>query len=90
MRPLLITRGFCGNYARCRGCLLMANASCLRTFFFFFDSSTGDQVIMREDGNIYVVDRIKHIIKHKVRFNIPHLNMNLVLTPRPSPIRDFK
>ncbi|KIM79852.1 hypothetical protein PILCRDRAFT_40917, partial [Piloderma croceum F 1598] len=26
---------------------------------------TGDQVIMQEDGNIYVVDRLKHIIKHK-------------------------
>lgn len=63
-RPLSMMPDFCGKYASCCRGLLMAD-----TYLFLccFDSSTGDQVIMREDGNIYVVDRLKHIIKNKVR-----------------------
>lgn len=30
---------------------------------------------MRVDGNIFVVDRLKHLIKHKVRFKCCHVYM---------------
>ena len=48
---------------------------------FVLTLSTGDEVIMQEDGNIYVVDRLKNIIKNKVRSNSLHVYTMLVYLP---------
>lgn len=57
-------------------------------FLYCFDSSTGDEVVMREDGTIYIVDRLKHIINHKVKSSA--MFTRSWSTYRALPTRDFK